>query len=102
MVETSGVWGMRVQRLRRQKLRSYHKPTGYAVDAAAAMGSFDCLRLRRRAERRLFMADHTKFNIRLLEIVMPLTALSDLVVDKPLPKNLAEATEAAEVTTVVA
>lgn len=56
----------------------------------------------RRAERRIFMADHTKFNIRLLEIVMPLTSLSDLVVDKPLPKNLAEATEAAAVTTVVA
>jgi DeoR/GlpR family transcriptional regulator of sugar metabolism len=48
------------------------------------------------------MADHTKFNIRLLEIVMPLATLSDLVVDKPLPKNLAEAAEAADVTTVVA
>ena len=49
------------------------------------MGSFDCFRLRRRAERRIFMADHTKFDIRLLEIVMPLAALSDLVIDKPLP-----------------
>jgi DeoR/GlpR family transcriptional regulator of sugar metabolism len=39
----------------------------------------------RRAERRIFMADHTKFNIRLLEIVMPLAALTDLVSDKPLP-----------------
>jgi DeoR/GlpR family transcriptional regulator of sugar metabolism len=48
------------------------------------------------------MADHTKFNIRLLEIVMPLTALTDLVIDKPLPKALAEAAEVAEVTTVVA
>jgi DeoR/GlpR family transcriptional regulator of sugar metabolism len=56
----------------------------------------------RRAERRIFIADHTKFNIRLLEIVMPLSALTDLVTDKPLPRALAEAAEAAEVTTVVA
>ncbi|MPZ09520.1 MAG: DeoR family transcriptional regulator [Kiloniellaceae bacterium] len=56
----------------------------------------------RRAERRIFMADHTKFNIRLLEIVMPLAALTDLVTDKPLPKALAEAAEDAEVTAVVA
>jgi hypothetical protein len=33
---------------------------------------------------------------------MPLTTLSDLVVDKPLPRNLAEAADAAAVTTVVA
>lgn len=56
----------------------------------------------RRAERRIFMADHTKFNIRLLEVVMPLTSLTDLVVDKPLPPSLAEAAKAADVTTVVA
>jgi len=56
----------------------------------------------RRAERRIFMMDHTKFNIRLLEIVMPLDGLTDLVIDKPLPKNLAEAAEAAGVTAVVA
>ena len=55
-----------------------------------------------RAERRIFMADHTKFNIRLLEIVMPLSALTDLVTDRPLPKALAEAAAAVEVTTVVA
>ena len=56
----------------------------------------------RRAERRIFMADHTKFGIRLLEIVMPLTGATDLVVDRPLPKGLAEAAEAAGVTTVIA
>lgn len=56
----------------------------------------------RRAERRIFMADHTKFNIRLLEVVMPLADLTDLVIDKPLPRNLAEAVEAAGITTVVA
>ena len=49
-----------------------------------------------RAERRIFMADHTKFNVRLLEIVMPLSALTDLVTDKPLPKALAEAAAAAD------
>jgi DeoR/GlpR family transcriptional regulator of sugar metabolism len=56
----------------------------------------------RRAERRLFMADHTKFGIRLLEVVMPLSGLTDLVVDRPLPKGLAEAAAAAGVTTVIA
>ncbi len=56
----------------------------------------------RRAERRIFMVDHTKFGIRLLEIVMPLRGLTDLVTDRPLPKGLAEAAEAAGVTTVVA
>ena len=56
----------------------------------------------RRAERRIFMMDHTKFNIRLLEVVMPLSGLTDLVVDRPLPAKLAEAATAAGVTTVVA
>jgi DeoR/GlpR family transcriptional regulator of sugar metabolism len=55
-----------------------------------------------RAERRIFMADHTKFNIRLLEVVMPLSGLTDLVTDKPLPEDLAEAAEAAAITAVVA
>ncbi|NIA69266.1 DeoR/GlpR transcriptional regulator [Pelagibius litoralis] len=55
-----------------------------------------------RAERRLFMMDNAKFNVRLLEIVMPLTDLTDLVVDKPLPAKLAEAAKAAGITTVVA
>lgn len=56
----------------------------------------------RRAERRIFLADHSKFNVRLLEIVMPLSALSELVTDRPLPRALAEAAERAEVATVVA
>ena len=55
----------------------------------------------KRAERRIFMIDHAKFNVRLLEIVMPLSDLTDLVVDKPLPENLAEAAKSAGITTVV-
>ncbi len=55
-----------------------------------------------RAERRIFMMDNAKFNVRLLEIVMPLSAITDLVVDRPLPDNLAEAAKAAGITTVVA
>lgn len=56
----------------------------------------------RRAERRLFLADHTKFNVRLLEIVMPLSHLTEVVTDRALPGNLAEAAEAAGVVTAVA
>lgn len=55
-----------------------------------------------RAERRIFMMDNAKFNVRLLEIVMPLSELTDLVVDKPLPDKLAEAAKAAGLITVVA
>jgi len=55
-----------------------------------------------RAERRFFLADHGKFNVRLLEIVMPLAHLTDIVTDRPLPPNLAEAAEAAGLVTAVA
>ncbi|HMA16324.1 MAG TPA: DeoR/GlpR transcriptional regulator, partial [Kiloniellaceae bacterium] len=55
-----------------------------------------------RAERRFFLADHGKFNVRLLEIVMPLAHLTDIVTDRPLPGHLAEAAEAAGVVTAVA
>lgn len=56
----------------------------------------------KRAERRIFMMDNAKFNVRLLEVVMPLGEVTDLVVDKPLPEKLAEAAKAAGITTVVA
>lgn len=56
----------------------------------------------KRAERRIFMMDNAKFNVRLLEVVMPLGEITDLVVDKPLPEKLAEAAKAAGITTVVA
>ena len=56
----------------------------------------------KRAERRIFMMDNAKFNVRLLEIVMPLADLTDLVVDRPLPEKLAEAARNAGIITVVA
>ena len=45
---------------------------------------------------------HGKFNVRLLEIVMPLSHLTDLVTDRALPENLAEAAEAAGLATAIA
>jgi hypothetical protein len=48
------------------------------------------------------MADHPTFGTRLLEVVMPLSDLTDLVVDRPRPKGLAEAAAAAGVVTVIA
>lgn len=54
----------------------------------------------RRADRGVLMVDHGKFGVRLLDIVMPLSALTDIVTDRPLPPALAEA--AAELTVTLA
>ncbi len=50
-----------------------------------------------RAERRVFMVDHAKFNVRLLEVVMPLRELTNIVTDKAPPPALAQAIAEADV-----
>jgi DeoR/GlpR family transcriptional regulator of sugar metabolism len=56
----------------------------------------------RRAERRIFMVDHGKFGVRLLEVVAPLSSLTDLVTDRPPPADLAEALASSSVAVAVA
>lgn len=50
-----------------------------------------------RAARRVFMVDHGKFQVPLLEVVAPLESLTDVVADRRPPDLLAQALTAAEV-----
>lgn len=48
-----------------------------------------------RASRTVLLADHSKFNVRMLEVVCPLTDLSEVVTDAPPDANLAQALQQA-------
>ncbi|MCP4329714.1 MAG: DeoR/GlpR transcriptional regulator [Alphaproteobacteria bacterium] len=55
-----------------------------------------------RAERRVFMVDHAKFGVRLLEVVMPLSILTNIVTDTAPPAPLAQAIAKADIELMVA
>ncbi len=55
-----------------------------------------------RAARRVFLVDHAKFQVPLLEVVAPLDSLTDVVTDQPPPDALGEALATAGVTLTLA
>ncbi len=55
-----------------------------------------------RAARRVFMVDHAKFGVPLLEVVAPLQDLTDVVADASPPEGLAQALAAADVRVTLA